>query len=380
MRGTVRYGSPQPVVLATSEIKQGGATTADIVTTRPRRGARVGEGTVAMSVSGRPVFVLRGAQASHRDMRPGQQGAGRAAAGGGPAAAWASSRDPIDGRYDGETAAAVASWYESEGWEPFGSTDAQLDALRTARANAAQARDAYLQSLSHDQDDAGRASRPGTSPRPASTSRRPATTSTRRSTPLPHRAAASRWRWRTSAGTTRSPPPTSRSSARRVNKARDAQLDAQRTLAEAPPGTSPSELAALQAAVRQAGDDVTVAQEDLNASVASADATREAGRSAVAAAKADRARALRALPTARRQVRARRAAAARAHDTRRHLPSEARQPRPRSRRPTAPPATWRDSPARWASRCRPTRSSSSPPCRSAWTPCGCAAATACRAA
>ena len=87
-----------------------------------------------------------------------------------------------------------------------------------------------------------------------------------------------------------------------VNKARDAQLDAQRTLAEAPPGTSASELAALQAAVRQAGDDVAVAQEDLNASIASADATREAGRSAVAAAKADRARALRALPTARRQV------------------------------------------------------------------------------
>ena len=68
-----------------------------------------------------------------------------------------------------------------------------------------------------------------------------------------------------------------------VNKTRDAQLDAQRTLAEAPPGTSPSELAALQAAVRQASDDVAVAQEDLNASIASADATREAGQSAVAA-------------------------------------------------------------------------------------------------
>ena len=33
-----------------------------------------------------------------------------------------------------------------------------------------------------------------------------------------------------------------------VNKALDAQLDAQRTRVEAPPGTSPSELAALQAA------------------------------------------------------------------------------------------------------------------------------------
>ena len=109
VRGTVRYGSPQPVVLATSEIKQGGATTADIVTTRPRRGARVGEGTVAMSVSGRPVFVLRGAQASHRDMRPGSRG---------PDVRQlevALSRlgffpGSIDGRYDGETAAAVASW------------------------------------------------------------------------------------------------------------------------------------------------------------------------------------------------------------------------------------------------------------------------------
>src|SRR5512134_2841739 len=76
LRGTVRYGSPQPVVLATSELKQNasGGAPSDIVTTRPRRGARVGEGTEAMSVSGRPVFVLRGAQPSHRDMRPGSRG------------------------------------------------------------------------------------------------------------------------------------------------------------------------------------------------------------------------------------------------------------------------------------------------------------------
>ena len=54
--------------------------------------------------------------------------------------------------------------------------------------------------------------------------------------------------------------------------------------------------------MRQAADDVTVAQADLNASIASAGATRETGRNAVATAKADRARALRALPRARRQV------------------------------------------------------------------------------
>src|SRR6476659_1144248 len=37
VRGTVRYGSPQPVVLAASEVKQGSGTGggADIVTTRP---------------------------------------------------------------------------------------------------------------------------------------------------------------------------------------------------------------------------------------------------------------------------------------------------------------------------------------------------------
>src|SRR6185503_20508990 len=44
-RGTVRYGSPQPVVLANSEAKAAaGGPNSDIVTTRPRRGSRFGEG------------------------------------------------------------------------------------------------------------------------------------------------------------------------------------------------------------------------------------------------------------------------------------------------------------------------------------------------
>src|SRR5690349_17376311 len=75
VRGTVRYGSPQQVVLATSEAKQGSASApAEIVTTPAKRGSRLGEGAVAMSVSGRPVFVLRGAEASHRDLGPGDRG------------------------------------------------------------------------------------------------------------------------------------------------------------------------------------------------------------------------------------------------------------------------------------------------------------------
>ena len=93
----------------------------------------MGEGTVAMSVSGRPVFVLQGAQPSHRDLGPGQPGPGRRPARAGPGTAGLFARE-LDGRYDGETAAAVAAWYESEGWEPFGATDIQLEALRAANA------------------------------------------------------------------------------------------------------------------------------------------------------------------------------------------------------------------------------------------------------
>src|SRR4029078_5913974 len=74
VRGTVRYGAPQPVVLATSALKTGTSNSSDIGTTRPRHGARVGVGSVVMSVSGRPVFVLRGAQPSHRDLSPGERG------------------------------------------------------------------------------------------------------------------------------------------------------------------------------------------------------------------------------------------------------------------------------------------------------------------
>ena len=84
-----------------------------------------------------------------------------------------------------------------------------------------------------------------------------------------------------------------------------------RTLAEAPPDSSAAERAALQAAVREATDDVTVAQLDVNAAVASASATRAAGVDAVAAARADRRRAVSGAQAATaRLVRAERAVAA----------------------------------------------------------------------
>jgi Putative peptidoglycan binding domain len=317
-RGTVRYGSPQPVVLAASQVKQGSGDS-DIVTDPPRRGRSVSEGTVAMSVSGRPVFVLQGAQPSHRDIGPGSRGPDvaqleRALA------RLGFSPGQLDDRYDGDTAAAVAAWYESEGWAPFGATDIQLEQLRSANAAAAAARDLHLQALlairtaargvtgaelSQARIDVGSA-RDGVD-----------TAALGLRTARLRLADARRAAGRTTAITL------AVRNARRdndlaaadvalkratVNRAIDAHTEAQRTLAEAPPDSSLAERAALQAAVRQAADDIAVARLDLNAAVTSAAATRAAGRDAVAAARADRRRAVsEARAAAARLVRARQA-------------------------------------------------------------------------
>ena len=59
----------------------------------------------------------------------------------------------IDGVYDARTEAAVAAFYLRRGWDPFGPTELQLDALRTAEAAAAAtARDARLQAAGNASD------------------------------------------------------------------------------------------------------------------------------------------------------------------------------------------------------------------------------------
>ena len=297
VRGTVRYGSPQQVVLATSEAKQASGTgPTDIVTTPPRRGSRVGEGSVAMSVSGRPVFVLRGAEASHRDLGPGDRGPDVRQL---EAALTRMGFFPghVDGLYDGETAAAVASWYEKRGWSPFGPTSTQLDQLRAAKAAAAQARDAYLQS---------RLAVQGAPPGDIAQARIDLETARDSVDAALREAAAQRGAGSVALLNARRDDAAAAAdvAAKRaaLNKARDALVEAQRSLAEAPPDTSPSERIALQANVRQASDDVTTALADLNAANASARATRAAGRASVRQARADEARARRGLRRARRQV------------------------------------------------------------------------------
>ena len=130
VRGTVRYGAPQGVSLATSGWKK--AT--DIVTAAPTKGATLGEGDVAMATSGRPVFVLRGDKPSYRDIGPGTSGAdvlqleqALARLGLDPG--------PVDGVYDGTTANAVAALYARSGWAPYGPTEEQNQAVRAAQAD-----------------------------------------------------------------------------------------------------------------------------------------------------------------------------------------------------------------------------------------------------
>ena len=151
VRGTVRYGSPQPVVLATSESKQSNASD------QPH-GHRHDRADAAAHGSARAPSRCRspGARCSccvaHR----------RPTATCGPGKRGPDVRQletalnrmgffpgKIDGRYDGETGSAVASWYEKRG---LGALRAHRTSsstqLRAARADATQARDAYLQSRS----------------------------------------------------------------------------------------------------------------------------------------------------------------------------------------------------------------------------------------
>jgi len=207
----------------------------------------------------------------------------------------------IDGRYDGGTAAAVASWYERNGWAPFGSTDTQLDQLRTARAAAAAARDALLQSRVAIQTAKERAT-PGeiaqaridleTARQAVDTAEHDRSAGAREVS----LALANQGRDNAQAAA----DVTTKQAA--LSKARDAQVEAQRNVAEAPADTSASEKVKLQAGVRQAADDVAVAQAELNTSNSAVRATREAGGDGVARARAEVRRARRALPKAQRQV------------------------------------------------------------------------------
>lgn len=139
-RGTVRYGLPTPISLPTSQLKTG----TPIVGRIPKAGDRLKEGSVAMTVSGRPMIVLKGDTPMYRDLKPGDNGRDvlqleRALRRKG------FTTGAVDGRYDGSTAAGVAQLYRAVKSTPFGATETQIDKVNTAALAVAAAEDKTLQ-------------------------------------------------------------------------------------------------------------------------------------------------------------------------------------------------------------------------------------------
>ena len=132
-RGTAHYRSPMKLSVPTSFLK----SVPRIVTTAPVPGETVREAEVLMTISGRPVFLLRGAQPSYRDLGPGMSGVDVAQL---ERALLRAGHDPgaVDGLYDAATGESVASLYRSSGFEPFVAGESQLAALRPPEADLVQ--------------------------------------------------------------------------------------------------------------------------------------------------------------------------------------------------------------------------------------------------
>lgn len=138
-RGAARFGLPQPISIVPSSLKPD----TGLIATLPLPKTQFEEGDVMFTASGRPVFLFRGKVPAYRDLVPGisgddvrqlQQGLKRL------------GFDPgtIDGTYKQQTSAAVAKWYKSKGWEPFGPTPKQLSNVRSLEQTWAEAEKSEL--------------------------------------------------------------------------------------------------------------------------------------------------------------------------------------------------------------------------------------------
>ncbi|MCU1381005.1 MAG: peptidoglycan-binding protein, partial [Acidimicrobiales bacterium] len=142
-RGTVRYGQPQAVSLATSTYGSN-AQAKSLVTKAPTKGAVLGENAVAMEANGRPVRALTGNVPMYRDITPGDEGEDVRQL---EAALQRLGYHPgkVDGKYDIATQGAVEAWYRDAGYTALGATDDQREKLRTAHSAVSNAQSAVLQ-------------------------------------------------------------------------------------------------------------------------------------------------------------------------------------------------------------------------------------------
>ena len=138
-RGTARFGSPQKLTVTASSLKTNAGTVSDIAVP----GAVLDEGAVALTASGRPLFVLVGRRPLSRDLGPGMTGddvlqleTALARLGFDPG--------PVDGLYDQGTEAGVSALYAKAGFAAFTATDDQLAQVRAREAELATTRNDNL--------------------------------------------------------------------------------------------------------------------------------------------------------------------------------------------------------------------------------------------
>ncbi len=135
-RADVGYDDPAALSLSGA---LGGRPPVLLVTSAPERGTDLPEGSAAIEISGRPVFLLVGEIPVFRDMRPKSEGPDVL-----QLEAALSRLGYFDGapdeEWDPNTGAAVAAWYEAAGYTPNGVSDEEERRLETARDRVKTAR------------------------------------------------------------------------------------------------------------------------------------------------------------------------------------------------------------------------------------------------
>ncbi len=146
-RGDVVYDEPVQISLSGAFAE---TTTALVVTQSVEVDTELDEGDVAVAVTGRPVFLLRGEIPMYRDLRPGAEGEDVLQI------EQALERlgffdGPANETWDAATGAAIEAWYADAGYQPNGPSaeDVQLlaaarDRVRSAEASVADAEAALV--------------------------------------------------------------------------------------------------------------------------------------------------------------------------------------------------------------------------------------------
>ena len=128
-RADVGYDDPAALSLSGA---LGGQPSVLLVTSTPERGDDLAEGSAAIEISGRPVFLLVGEIPVFRDLRPKAKGPDVRQLEEALARLGYFDLTPDD-TWDPDTGAAAAAWYEAAGYAPNGVSEDEERRLETAR-------------------------------------------------------------------------------------------------------------------------------------------------------------------------------------------------------------------------------------------------------